>query len=387
MFRINLSKKRGKSYKETREHSSIEKNSKFQIPNSKRIGIVGMGRTGSMFFQELKEFFEVFGILRKEDIEPIKEEKVLIKKNEKKEVLKGNFFSGDEFNHSFDLLFFTVKNPVESTISFYFEKIKEKKLKIPAIFLSQNGIEAGEETISVLKEIFGEKAREIPVFRISLFNPVDREEKNGKISISYSLPIKMAMAQISGPKIDVSQIFKGKNFKVFFVDRKNAKNMEYSKLFLNLIGIPSATYGLSIKDGFSKKEIFKEEILALREYKKVVKLSGGKFLNFPGYPVKFLSFLISLPISLLFPFRKILAEKVEKGRVGKKKDLDEIDYYNGAVLKMVKTLSVFKASLSEAKALSAFETPLSGAKNLKVEVPTNSKILERAKRLAPLVSR
>jgi hypothetical protein len=307
-----------------------------------------------MFFQELKDFFEVFGISKKEDIELIKEGKVWIKKNGKEEVLKGNFISNEEFNHSFDFLFFTVKNPVGPAISFYFKKIKEKNLKIPAIFLSQNGVEAGEEAISVLKEIFGEKAKEISIFRISLFNPVDREEKEGRILISYSLPIKMAIVQISGPKIDVSQIFKRKNFKVFFIDQKNAKNMEYSKLLLNLIGIPSATHGLSIKDGFSKKEIFKEEILALREYKKVVKLSGGKFLNFSGYPVKFLSFLISLPISFLSPFREILAEKIEKGRAGKKKDLDEIDYYNGAVLKM--------------------------AKKLKVEVPINSKILERAKK-------
>jgi hypothetical protein len=313
-----------------------------------------MGRTGSMFFQELKDSFEVFGISKKEDIELIKEGKVWIKKKGKEEVLKGNFLSDEEFNHSFDFIFFTVKNPVGPAISSYFKKIKEKNLKIPAIFLSQNGIEAGEEATSVLKEIFGERAEEIPVFRISLFNPVDREEKNGKILISYSLPIKMAVAQIFGPKIDVSQIFKRKNFKVFFIDQKNAKNMEYSKLFLNLIGIPSATYGLSIKEGFSKKEIFREEILALREYKKVVRLSKGKFLNFPGYPIKFFSFLISLPIFLLLPFREILAERIEKGRAEKKKELDEIDYYNGAVLKM--------------------------AKKLKVEVPVNSKILERVKK-------
>jgi hypothetical protein len=354
MFRINLPKKRGESSKETREHTPVEKNSKFQIPNFKRIGIVGMGRTGSMFFQELKDSFEVFGISKKEDIELIKRGKVWIKKNGKETVLKGNFLSDEEFNHSFDFLFFTVKNPVGPAISFYFKRIKEKNLKISAIFLSQNGVEAGEEAISVLKEIFGEKAKEIPVFRISLFNSVDREEKEGKILISYSLPVKMAIAQISGSKIDVSQIFKGKNFKVFFIDQKNAKNMEYSKLFLNLIGIPSATYGLSIKEGFSKKEIFREEILALREYKKVVRISKGKFLNFPSYPIKFLSFLISLPILLLSPFREILAEKIEKGRAGKKKELDEIDYYNGVVLKM--------------------------AKKLKVEVPVNSKILERIKK-------
>jgi hypothetical protein len=309
MFRINLSKKRRESSEETREHSSIKETSYFQLPTSKLIGIVGMGRTGSMFFQELKDSFEVFGISKKEDIELIKEGKVWIKKNGKEEVLKGNFLSDDEFNHSFDFLFFTVKNPVGPAISFYFKKIKEKNLKIPAIFLSQNGVEAGEETISVLKEIFGEKAKEIPVFRTSLFNPVDREEKEGRILISYSLPIKMAIVQISGPKIDVSQIFERKNFKVFFLDPKNAKNMEYSKLLLNLIGIPSATHGLSIKDGFSKKEIFKEEILALREYKKVVKLSGGKFLNFPGYPVTFLSFLISLPISFYHHSEKFWQRK------------------------------------------------------------------------------
>jgi len=333
-----------------------------------------MGRSGSMFFQELKDSFEVVGISKKEDIELIKEGKIWIERNGKEEVLKGNFLSDEEFNHSFDFLFFTVKNPVGPAVSFYFKKIKEKNLKIPAIFLSQNGIEAGEETISVLKNIFGEESKEIPVFRISLFNPVDREVKNGKILISYSLPVKMAIVQIFGPKIDFFEIFKGKNFKIFLVDPKNSKNMEYSKLLLNLIGMPSATHGLSIKEGFSKKEIFKEEILALREYKRVVKLSGGKFLNFPDYPVKILSFLISLPIPLLLPFREILAKKIEKGRAGKKKDLDEIDYYNGAVLKM-------------AKALSAFKAPLSGAKNLKVEVPTNSKILERVGRLASLKPR
>ncbi len=312
-----------------------------------------MGRTGSMFFQELKDSFEVLGISKKEDIELIKKGKIWIKKNGKIEVLKGNFLLDKDFNHSFDFLFFTVKNPVGPAISFYFRRIKEKKLKIPAIFLSQNGIEAGEEAISILKEIFGEKAKEIPVFRISLFNPVEKEIENEKILISYSLPIKMAISQISGPRVNVSEIF-DKNFKVFFMDSKNAKNMEYSKLFLNLIGMPSATYGFSIKEGFLKKEIFKEEILALREYKKVVKLSGGKFLNFPGYPVEILSFLISLPIFLLVFLRNILVEKIEKGRAGKKKDLDEIDYYNGAVLKM--------------------------ANKLKVEVPINSKILERVKK-------
>jgi len=307
-----------------------------------------------MFFRELKDSFEVFGISRKEDIDLIKKEKVLIRRNGKEEVLRGNFISDEEFNHSFEFLFFTVKNPVGSVISFYFGKINEKNLKIPAIFLSQNGIEAGEETLSVLNRIFKERTKEIPIFRISLFNPIDRERKGGKIIISYSLPVKMAISQIFGPRIDISEIFNGQNFKVFFVDSQDSKNMEYSKLFLNLIGIPSAAYGFSIKEGFSQKTVFREEILALREFKRVVKIEGGKFLNFPGFPVKLLSFLVSLPISFLSLFRNFLAEKIEKGRAGKKKDLEEIDYYNGAILKM--------------------------AKKLKVETPINAKILERVKK-------
>jgi len=309
-----------------------------------------------MFAFELKNLGEVYGIGKREEIDLIKEKKIFVKRGEKEFLFEGEIICDFEFPKgiSFDFLLLTVKNPVKPVVFYYYQKIKEKNLKPPAIFLSQNGIEAGKEAISVLKEIFGKIANEIPVFRISLFNPVEKEEKNGKILISYSLPIKIGISQIFGPKIEVSEIFKSENFKVFFVDSENSKNMEYSKLFLNLIGIPSATYGFSIEEGFSKKEIFKEEILALREYKKVVKISGGKFLNFPGYPVRFFSFLISLPISFLFPFRKILAKKIEKRRAGKKKDLDEIDYYNGAILKM--------------------------AKELKVEIPINSKILERAKK-------
>jgi len=88
-----------------------------------------MGRTGSMFFQELKDSFEVFGISKKEDIGLIKEGKVWIKKNSKEEVLKGNFLSDNEFNHSFDFLFFTVKKPSSSCSVFLFTQNKREKFK------------------------------------------------------------------------------------------------------------------------------------------------------------------------------------------------------------------------------------------------------------------
>lgn len=311
-----------------------------------------------MFVQELKGVGEVFGIGRKNEIDLIKKGKLFIKRNGKEilfntELIEDIYFPNGVF---FDILFLTVKNPVGSAIKYYYQKIKQLNLTPPILFLSQNGIEASKDALIILKEIFGKESENIPVFRISLFNPVDKKILGDKNYIIYSSPIRMAISKISGgiEKEKIFEIFQKENFESFFLPSKEAKNMEYSKLFLNLIGMASATYGFSIKEGFSKKEIFKEEIEVLREYKKVIKLKNGKFLNFPHYPVRFLSFLISLPFFLLFSLRNILANLIEKGRTGKPKDLDEIDYYNGAVIKL--------------------------GKELGIETPINKEIIKRVKR-------
>jgi len=322
----------------------------------KKIGIIGIGgRTGTMFYSEFKNKAQVFGIGKHFDIDLIKNKKIFVKKNGKEELIEGNLIDEIQFPAGIDLdfLFLAVKNPVGPVVRFYYQKIKEKNLKIPTLFLSQNGIEANDEATSVLKEIFREK--EIPVFRISLFNPVDKKILNNNSYISYSLPIKIAVAKISGPidEKEITDFFEKAGFEIFSIPRKEAKNMEYSKLFLNLIGMASATRGLSVSQGFSKREGFLEEIGAIREYIKVVKVAGGKFLNFPGYPVKLLSSIFFLPIFLLFPFRKIFGKLIEKGREGKMKDLDEIDYYNGVVVKL--------------------------GEKFKIQTPINKKILGRIK--------
>lgn len=322
----------------------------------KKIGIIGIGgRTGTMFFQELKNFGDVFGIGKKPEIELIKQEKLFVKKGDKEKKIEGNFISEEDFpaNHDFDFLFLTVKNPIGEVLKFYYQKIKERQLKIPILFLSQNGIEVAQEATKILREIFPDS--DLPIFRISLFNPVDKTIALDKTIICYSLPIQFAMAKISGKtsEKEIFDFFRKENFKIFFLSQKDVKNMEYSKLFLNLIGMASASRGLSIEEGFSRKEVFEEEILATREYKKVVQMADGKFLNFPGYPIKILSFVFSLPLFLLFPFRKIFAKLITKGRRGKQKDLDEIEYYSGAIVKL--------------------------GKELKIKVPINQKILERKK--------
>lgn len=311
-----------------------------------------------MFAKELEGVGEIFGIGRKFEIDLIERGELFVKRNDKEIQFKGEMVEENEFpkNIHFDFLFLTVKNPVGPAVRYYYQKIKEKRLKLPILFLSQNGIEAVKEANSVLREVFGKDFEKISIFRISLFNPVEKRIFGKKTLIIYSLPIRLAISKICGnfPEEKVLEIFKRRNFEIFFVSSKDSKNMEYSKLFLNLIGMASATYGLSIREGFSKKEIFKEEIEVLREFKKVVRLKKGRFLNFPHYPIKFFSFLISLPFFILFPFRNILARLIEKGRVGKEKELDEIDYYNGAIVKL--------------------------GKEVGIEIPINKKILERVKK-------
>lgn len=322
--------------------------------NEKKIGVIGIGgRTGSMFFEELKNYGKVFGIGRKKEIEAIREKKVFLKKGKEEKILEGELISEEEFPRDveFDFLFLAIKNPISPALEFYFKKIKKKNYKLPVLFLSQNGIGIWKEAISTLKKIEG--SDKFSIFRISLFNPVDKFQEKEKIIISYSLPLKFAIAKAWGdyPENEIFDFFKKPNFQVFFLPQRELENMEYSKLFLNLLGMVSAKKGFSLKEGFLQKEIFLEEVLAIKEFQKVVKKAGGKFLNFPGYPVKFLSFLFSLPPIFLFPLRKILAQIIERKRESKMKNLDEIEYYNGAVVKL--------------------------GEKLGIETPTNKKILEK----------
>lgn len=307
----------------------------------KKIDIIGVGgRTGTMFAFELSKKlkdYEVGGI--GENLELIKNKKLYIERNGFTELFTGNTRSSKEFlNEPLpDFIFLTVKNPVAPIVKYYYQQIKQKGGKVPAIFISQNGIVAGEEALSALKEIFGEEANKIQIIRISLFNSIEKEEKSNNVYIKYSLPINLSFGVFSGPQDtkEIKEIFKNAEFLAEEVSSKNVKNMEYSKLLVNLIGIPSAIKNLSIEEGFEKPEVFKEEIGALREYIKIVKALNGKFLNFKKIPTNLLVSLISLPLPIISFFRKKLSKLISKGRSGRPKgNLDEIDYYNGAVVKL-----------------------------------------------------
>lgn len=313
----------------------------------KKIVVIGVGgRTGTMLAFELRNSAEILGIGKEEELKIIKEGRLCIEREDKiPEVFEGKVIKDTEFQKSIrpEIIFLATKNPVGPAVKYYYQKLKLNEKKLPALVLSQNGIVATKEAKSVLKEVLGKRAEEVRIIRISLFNPVEKKEVNDKIYINYFLPIRLSFGIFSGPKEtqDIVSLFKNSGFEIKEIPPEKIEDMEFSKLLTNLIGIASASKGLSIEEGFRDKEIFKEEIGALKEYIIVVKARGGNFLNLPHYPLKLLSFLINLPVFLLLPFRKILAKLVTRDRGKKPKgNLDEIDYYNGAVIELGKKMGI-----------------------------------------------
>jgi ketopantoate reductase (EC 1.1.1.169) len=153
--------------------------------------------------------------------------------------------------------------------------------------------------------------------------------------------------------------------------------MENAKLFLNLIGMaaataqgsgePTAAVGntdvgarlpsrkTTADQGWRDKEIFKKEMAVLREFVLAVNAVRGGFAGkLGGYPVKLLARLALLPVWLLAPWRGVLAGAVAKGR-NRLKDLSEIDYYNGEVVRLGKKANVptpvNEAIIAKARAL------------------------------------
>jgi len=345
----------------------------------KKIAIVGIGgRTGTMFAFELRNSAEILGVGR--EVEKIKDYnppttlplkrapgKIFVLRGKEKIKYEGKIISQEEFNEEVapDFIFLCVKNPVSSAVRYYYQRVKKdynppatrgaqtkvwegggrvgvplfgRAPKIPSLILSQNGISAVEDAKKELEEIFGETSKEIRIIRVNLFNPISSEKNNDEVKISYFLPVRLAFGVASGPREtdDLKEIFKKANIEAEEVLSENIKNMEFSKLVTNLIGMAAAARGFEIGEGFEKKEIFEEEIRALKEYIKVVKKSGGKFLNFNHYPIKLLTLLINfLPLPILRIFRKTVAKAITKGRGGKEKgNIDEIEYYNGAVIRL-----------------------------------------------------
>ena len=337
----------------------------------KRVAIIGVGgRTGTMLSFELAKNNHILGVARKDTIDLLKKNKLYIDRGKgpilfEEKIIEDVEFSENNYQH---IIFLTNKNPISATLKYYFQKCGLEK---PIFVLLQNGIDAINSAEKTLEEIADSK--DIKVVRMVLFNAIDRKQNCFK----YSTPIKVALSQALGNSgIDeVYSLLKTSGFRVNRFSKKDARNLEFSKLFLNLIGMASASRGLSISDGFKDKEVFMEEMGALKEYVEIVRSVGGRFISFPGYPINLFILFLILPRFLMIPFRNQLSGMINKGRGDKPKDLDEIGYYNGGVVDLAKEFERKKAEKLENVNFDALESNI--AKGVFKKAFINQKIYWR----------
>ncbi|MFA5746778.1 MAG: 2-dehydropantoate 2-reductase N-terminal domain-containing protein [Candidatus Paceibacterota bacterium] len=312
-----------------------------------KIAIIGIGgRTGTLFAHKLKNAAEVLGVGREKEIEMMNSKNLLIqKRGADPEVLDQKIIKDQDFgNYPLpDYIFVATRNPVHPVVKHYYQIAREKNGKLPVLILSQNGISAVEEAVSALREVFGGEASNVQIIRLNLFNPVDGVKEGEKVCMKYFEPVRLVFSSAFGSEdaSGLGKIFQAAGIEYKEYPRKDSRNMECSKLFLNLIGMAAASYGQSVEKGYQDKAIFREEVIMLREYIASVEKSGSRFLDFDHYPVGLLSCIINnVPLPLLVMARGMLVKIISKGRGNKPKDLGEIDYYNGGVIKLGQTVGI-----------------------------------------------
>ncbi|MGC8789278.1 ketopantoate reductase family protein [Caldisericum sp.] len=318
--------------------------------------VVGAGgRTGTLFAEELKRASQVYGVAGRTTLPLVKSGKVFVEINGNITKFEVNLLGSDEISKikEFEAVILTTKNPVSPILKEYLPKISNLKYLI----LSQNGFNAGEDALETVKEIYGSVPTSLRIIRLVLFNAVKESRDLGSVIISYRRPVRIAFGVFYGidDTTELEDVFNTIGIEFTKVSEDNVKNMEFSKLFTNLIGIPSYSMGFDLYEGLRNKDSFIEEMLALKEYIQVVKKSGHRFLNFPHYPVQFFASIVEYtPIFLMLPFRSFISNLVLKLRGTKEKgNIDEIDYYTGAVVKL--------------------------ARELKIKTPVNERVLRRIK--------
>jgi len=243
----------------------------------------------------------------------------------------------------------------------------------------------------------GQGADKVKIIRVSLINGVDLNmeaaaaqgsdepmaafagapaNQSGISVVNYKLPIKLGFgalkfAEVSPmqtckicigvtyanfARLDLEEIFREAGIRAQKFVGDEVLAMENSKLFLNLIGVAAAVEGFDAGAGWRDATIFKKEIAMLKEFVVAVKKSGEGFVgDLGGYPVDFFAKLALLPVWLILPFRGMFARVIAKGR-NRPKDLSEIDYYNGEVVRLGKRAGV---------AVPVNEEVVAKAKNLK----------------------
>jgi len=324
----------------------------------KIIYIIGVGgRTGVMFARELREAVEIIGVGMAREIEAIGHQGIEIRRGKNgSEKFNVCAILPENFNTNLgkkypDFIWMAVRNPVSDAVEFYYRNFKGKD-RIPAMILSQNGLSVIGDAKAGLTRALGHEADKVRIIRVSLINGVDliaeqtvsdeaAARQSEIMTIAYKIPIKLGFGAADGQKaMDLKKVFNTGKFKCQEFSGSNLVRMENSKLFTNLIGMAAAANGLPVSAGLLDKKVFTEEAAMLKEFILAVKASDSGFVdNFAGYPINFFAKLFLLPAGWLMPFRAVFEHIVAKGR-NRPKDLSEIDYYNGEVIKLGKRFGI-----------------------------------------------
>ena len=323
----------------------------------KTIYVVGAaGRTGMLFCRELQNAARMIGVAFPAEIENIKSGKAKIVRGKNlPEIFTAELVPPEDFGVAIvrnapDFLWLAARNPVDKITAFYYRHFANQQ-NFPVLVLSQNGLSAAADAKKGLQEALGQDADKVAIVRVSLINGVDlNTDSDGTITIGYKLPIKLGFGMVktyigdtyasSSASLGLGKIFKKAGVGARQFRGKDVFAMENAKLFLNLIGMAAAANGAGVAAGYRDKKIFKKEMAALREFVSAVNAVRGGFADkLGGYPVKLLARLALLPVCLLAPWRGVLAGAIAKGR-NRPKDLSEIDYYNGEVVRLGKKANV-----------------------------------------------
>jgi len=128
----------------------------------------------------------------------------------------------------------------------------------------------------------------------------------------------------------------------------DAHSMKWSKMLTNLIANPtSAILDMTAAEVFANRDLYKLEILMLRECLAVMKAQNLEVVDLPGTPVRALAFATKLPLWLSKPF---LARAAGSGRGGKMPSFhidlhsgrgqSEVAYLHGAVVRAGEKVNV-----------------------------------------------
>lgn len=209
----------------------------------------------------------------------------------------------------------------------------------PTTFLfTQNGV----DVLPTIQEAFAEVKHPVTVVRGSLFTTVGKDPE-GQLIYKKRIGLALAGEDPNNSFPRVADMFTQAQYAVLEAD--DPKGLEWAKLETNMLGLTAAVTGFSPRETFRNKALFKLEVEALRERRKLLREAGIQTAKTPWS--KQFDLLESVPEAVLtsMPVRYLAAKIFSKGRNNQppamavlvnengakpkeeRKPLEAIDYY------------------------------------------------------------